>query len=522
LLYKSQFADDPLDIGGSVVMIKGMSLFLSIFLFGTALWAQNQPTVTQPSVKKEEPAKKAAPAVQKTAAPTVKKPVTVTRKTTPAKEPVTQTAALDAKLVEVSAKVTPSVVSVRVLRGNSENRISTVNNPAFPFNAPVTRPTTILSGSGIILDKRGNIATNYHVVRNAESVIIQLNDQREYSCDIVGTDPATDVAVIRISLNVPPDIVPAVFADSAMVRPGQIAIAVGNSYGFSNTVTMGIISAVGRPGNAFAEVGDFLQTDASLNPGNSGGALADLNGKIMGMNTAIYSRTGGTSGLGFSIPSNTLHAVADRIIAQGLVVRGWSGLIIQELNPDRALKMGLPQKSGAVVADVVKNSPASSAGVATGDVILSVDSRPVKTARDLYDRVMDKKPGDKLSLGVLRNGKKIDLNLFMGNYPDNDIPQSGKVNGRSLGLAVSDVDEETSLQFGIKEKNGVVIVRLDTGLSAEASGLEVGDLVVELDGKPVPTATDFSRVADDLRDKRSVVFLLKRRGVQKFVTVYLK
>jgi serine protease Do len=507
-------------------MKKGLGLLFGIFLFCVSLEAQDPPQAVQqdsPSVKKEDPVKQGTPAVQKkTAVPAARRAAAPTQKKTPAKETPTQTAALDAKLVEVSAKVTPSVVSVRVERGNSESRISTANNPSFPFNAPVTRPTTILSGSGIILDKRGNIVTNYHVVRNAVSVVIQLFDQREYSCDIVGIDPATDVAVIRIALNVPPDIVPAVFADSAKVRPGQIAIAVGNSYGFSNTVTMGIISAVGRPGNAFAEVGDFLQTDASINPGNSGGALADLNGKIVGMNTAVYSRSGGTSGLGFSIPSNTIHAVADRIIAQGVVIRGWSGLMIQELNPDRAVRMNLPQKSGAVVTDVVKNSPASSAGVATGDVILAADGHPVKTARELYDRVMDKKPGDKLALGILRSGKKIDLNLFMGNYPDNDLPESGKGSGRSLGLAVSDVDEEAALQFGIKEKNGVVVVRLDTGLSAEASGVEVGDLVIELDGKPVPTVTDFSRIADDLRDKKSVVFLLKRRGVQKFVTVYLR
>jgi serine protease Do len=504
-------------------MNKGMSLFFCIFLFGAVLFAQNPPKAPdqgQPPLKKDEPVKKATPTEQKKPPAPARKATAPVQNKTPVKETSSQLA-LDAKLVEVSAKVTPSVVSVRVARGSAENRMSTANNPSFPFNAPVSRPTTILSGSGIILDKRGNIATNYHVVRNAEAVIIQLNDQREYLCDIVGIDPATDIAVLHISLNVPPDIIPAVFADSARVRPGQMVIAVGNSYGFSNTVSMGIISAVGRPGNTFAEVGDFLQTDASLNPGNSGGALADLNGRIVGMNTAVYSRSGGTSGLGFSIPSNTIHAVADRIISQGLVVRGWSGLIIQELNPDRAVRMGLPQKSGAVVTDVIKNSPASSAGVATGDVILSADSRPVKTARELYDRVMDKKPGDKLALNILRNGKKIDLTLFMGKFPDADFPESAGGSG-TLGLAVSDVDEESAIQFGIKDRNGVVVVRLDTGHSAEASGIEVGDLVVECDGKPVPTVTDFSRVIDDLRDKKSVVFLLKRRGVQKFVTVYLR
>jgi serine protease Do len=345
---------------------------------------------------------------------------------------------------------------------------------------------------------------------------------REYSCDLVGVDPVTDIAVIRITLNVPPDLSPISFLDSNKVRTGQLAIAVGNSYGFSNTVTLGIVSNVGRSTEQFAEAGDYIQTDASLNPGNSGGALVDLNGNLIGMNTAIYSRTGGSVGLGFSIPANSIKAVAARIVTQGAVLRGWSGLVIQDLNPDVAQKLALPQGRGVVVVDVVKRSPADASGMATGDVVLSADGVIMPSARSLQQKIVDKKPGDKISLQVLRKGKKIECMIYMGNYPDAPDEDPLKKGGRLLGLYVNDLDEENAYQYEINDKHGVVIVRLDTGLAAESSGLEVGDLVKEIDGKPVGNMESFSRVVDEFRDRGSVLFLVKRHNVQKFVTVYLR
>jgi serine protease Do len=483
--------------------------------------APQQPTPA-PTPKKAEATKAAN---DKKAAPAAAQKQTAQKNTAQkaaaAKPAVLRSDDIDGKLAAVADKVVPSVVSVRVVRSLQDNNFSSENNPSFPFNAPAQRPVTILSGSGIILDARGNIATNYHVVQSAESIYIQLNDLREYSCDLVGADPVTDIAVIHISLNVPPDLVPAQFADSSKVRTGQLALAVGNSYGFQNTVSMGIISASGRPGNSFAEAGDFLQTDAALNPGNSGGALADSTGKIVGMNTAVYSRSGGTTGLGFSIPSNTIKDISAKILSQGMVFRGWSGLLIQDLNPDRAQKLGLPQRGGAVVTDTMKGSPAAASGVMTGDVIVAADGKAVGSARSLHEKIVEKKPGDKIILTVLRDGKKIDLSVFMGNYPGAERGDAGSV-GRPLGLGVSDVDEEEALRFGIVDKNGVVVVRIDTGRAAEASGIQLGDLVSEVDGRPVPTLEEFSRVMSEFGTKRSLVFMLKRHGAQKYVTVYLR
>jgi serine protease Do len=429
---------------------------------------------------------------------------------------------LDDRLALIAQKVIPSVVSVHVSKGQSGNTFSTATNPSFPENAPTSRPVSITYGSGIILDKRGNIATNYHVVRNADAVKVQLSDLREYTCDVIGVDPATDIAVIRITLNVPPDLSPVEFADSDKVRTGQLAVAVGNAYGFSNTVTMGIISSVGRSSNQFVEVGDYLQTDASLNPGNSGGALVDSSGKLIGMNTAIYSRSGGNVGLGFSIPANTIRAISARIISQGIVIRGWSGMIVQDLNPDIAAKLSLPQGRGVVVTDVVKGSPADASGLATGDVILTIDGTVIPTARAMQQKIIDKRPGDKTSITVSRKGKKTEFVIYMGNYPDmrDDIPV--KKSGRDIGLYVGDLDEELSARFNINDNRGVVVVRLDTGRPAESSGVEIGDLVKEIDGKPVPDLDSFSRVIDELRDRNSVLFLLKRNNQQRFITVYLR
>lgn len=534
LLYYADFCADPVYAEVSmkpVIILSFISAFCSVMLYFPAAGqdAAKTPPVPAPTAAPKKPeaavpkaAPSAVPAKKAPAKTAAKKAPVPVRKTAPAvKNAEPKMYEVDARLSKASETVIPSVVTVRVARADHTNSFSVENNPSFPFNAPSTRPGTVTTGSGIILDKRGNIVTNYHVVRDFAYITVQLSDMREYTCDMVGADPVTDIAVIRIALNVPPDIVPAVFADSSKVRTGQIAVAVGNSYNFQNTVSAGVISAVGRPGSSFAEAGDFLQTDAALNPGNSGGALADSNGRVVGMNTAVYGRSGSVSGLGFSIPANTIKDISAKILANGMVIRGWSGLMVQELNPDRAVRLNLPQRGGAVVSDTVKNSPAASAGIMTGDVILSADGKAVSGARMLHEIVIAKKPGDKLVLSVLRSGKKIDVNIFMGNF-QGDVPVPQARTGAHLGFGVSDVDEDTALRYGITDKNGVVVTRIDSGLSAESSGLEPGDLLLEIEGKPVPTLESFSRIMEKNRARNSLVMMLKRNGVQRIVTVYTK
>lgn len=423
----------------------------------------------------------------------------------------------DSRMNSAAEKVIPSVVSVYVLHGAESTGFSTETTPAFPYNAPAIRPSLATIGSGVILDKRGNIVTNYHVVRGAVSIKVKLFDQREYSCDLVGSDPATDIAVIRITLNVPPDIIPIHFADSAKLKVGSSAIAVGNSYNFQSSVTKGVISALGRNIGTATEPEEYIQTDTPLSPGNSGGALVDFRGMMIGMTTAIFTHSGG-SALGFSIPSNTVKQVSDQILLKGAVIRGWSGLALQDLNPDVAQSLSLARGGGAVVADVGKGSPAESAGFASGDVLVSSNGKDLFGARDMQRRVADLRPGDNLKVSLIRLGKKMEIILYLGKYPESayDAVQ----NTRSYGVYVSDIDEETALRYGITSGKGVVVVRLETGFGAESSGIEIGDCVIEVNGRATPNVEAFSRVMSDIGEQNEVTFAVKRHGIMRFIPVY--
>ncbi|MGL4368785.1 MAG: PDZ domain-containing protein, partial [Spirochaetota bacterium] len=354
------------------------------------------------------------------------------------------------------------------------------------------------------------------------SVTIQLWDLREYECDIVGSDPVSDIAVVKIRLNLPPDLSPADLGDSDAVKAGQIAIAIGSPYGLPNTVTIGVVSSPSRSGVAAAESGDFIQTDAALNPGNSGGALVDCEGKCIGLNTAIFPVSGKSSGLGFSIPSKRIRWAADRILKNGFIARAWTGMSVQNLSSDAAVKMKLPRTKAAVVVDIENGSPAAAAGLFTGDVILTIDGRQVNSVSDIQNVIMEKAPGDKITLSVFRQGKQSDIVIFAGKLPESLDNEPLKKSSVLIGLGVNDADEELALEYGITGKNGVVIVRIDPNMPAERSGLMVGDFVSEMDGKPVKNMESFSAVIEDLRGREKVLFLIHRSGVQKFIIVYLK
>lgn len=498
-------------------------LLTGILLSAVICAAQAQQPQTAPAQPK-----KAAPAP---AAPQKKAPAKAPKKKAAANAAVTKKAAesdqakriddLNGVLAGVSSKVIPSVVAVKAVRLSDANMIDTRGNAAFPENRPAARVRAQVTGSGVILDRRGAIVTNTHVVRNADQIIVTLWDGREYSCDLVGSDPYSDISVIRISLNVPVDLAPIEFADSDAVRPGQLAIAVGSPLGLQNTVTMGIISQVGRTGTGVAEVGDFIQTDAALAPGNSGGPLVDLHGRCVGLNAAMMSGSS-VSGIGFSIPSKMVRSVSDKLLKNGFVSRAWTGLSVQDMNPDLGYRLNLGSTRAVMVVDTVKASPAALAGIATGDIILAVDGHRTENVRDLQNLIMDKAPGDKISMTVFSGGKKSEKTLYAAKYPEAAEADPVKKAKVMLGLGVNDPDEELSLTYNISDRSGVVIVRIDTGLAAERSGLMVGDLVKELDGKSVGSMEDFSRIVDELRDRQKITFLVKRQNVQKFLTVFLR
>ena len=311
-------------------------------------------------------------------------------------------------LAPMLEQVTPAVVNIA-----TEGRLQVRQNPLFadPFfrrffnvpEQPVERKTQSL-GSGVIVDaERGLVLTNNHVVANATQVAVTLRDGRHLDAEVVGTDPATDVAVLKVPAD---NLVDLGLADSDSLRVGDFVVAIGNPFGLGQTVTSGIVSALSRSGLGIEGYEDFIQTDASINPGNSGGALVNLEGKLVGINTAIFSRTGGNIGIGFAIPINLALRVTEQLLDKGVVERGYIGAQVQDLNPDLAEAFDIDNQSGAIVNSVMADSPAQKAGLQPGDIIVSIDSKPVRAASDVRNHIGLLPVGELVSFEILRAGEK--------------------------------------------------------------------------------------------------------------------
>lgn len=316
-------------------------------------------------------------------------------------------------------KAAPAVVNIytRTLVRQPVNPL--LNDPFFRnfFNADrLPRRERIESslGSGVILNPQGYVVTNNHVINGADSIVVALRDGREALARVVGLDPETDLAVLKIDLTDLPSIT---LAPSDELRIGDVALAIGNPFGVGQTVTMGIISATGRNRLGLSTYEDFIQTDAAINPGNSGGALVDAHGNLIGINTAIFSKSGGSQGIGFAIPSSLASQVMQDLISHGRVIRGWLGVEIQELTPRLAESFGVGDRSGLILAGIFRNGPAHQAGLRPGDVLLQLEGEPVTTAHATMNRIARFKPGQKVSLGVLRDGHEMTVTATIGERP---------------------------------------------------------------------------------------------------------
>ncbi len=316
-------------------------------------------------------------------------------------------------------KAAPAVVNIytRTLVRQPVNPL--LNDPFFRnfFNAEqLPRRDRIESslGSGVILNEQGYVVTNNHVISGADSIVVALRDGREAQASVVGLDPETDLAVLKIELTDLPSIT---LAANDELRIGDVALAIGNPFGVGQTVTMGIISATGRNRLGLSTYEDFIQTDAAINPGNSGGALVDAHGNLVGINTAIFSKSGGSQGIGFAIPSSLARQVMQDLISHGRVIRGWLGVEIQELTPRLAESFGVGERSGLIVAGIFRNGPAHQAGLQPGDILLQVEGEPVTTSRATMNRIARFKPGQKIALGVLRDGHEMMVTASIGERP---------------------------------------------------------------------------------------------------------
>lgn len=419
------------------------------------------------------------------------------------------------QLVKVTNSAIPTVVSISAEKKTGSPRES--KRMPMPFPLPKEAKAV---GSGVIIDKRGYIVTNNHVVKNTKSITITLFDKRTFPCELVGSDPATDIAVIKITGEVPQDLPVAQMADSDALKVGEIAIAIGNPFGFGHTVTMGIISATGREGFGLADYEYFIQTDAAINPGNSGGALININGKLIGINTAIFSRNGGYMGIGFAIPSNMVKQVVDELIQKGKVTRGWLGVYIQNITPEIAKNFKFEGKKGVLVADIMKDSPAKKAKIEIGDIIISVNGAEVSDINQLRRYVAALKPGTSAKVKIFRAGKELELDVMIAELPAQaQVTEEKMEEVDTIGMRVGDITEENAYKFRINDTTGVIVLEIQEQSPAYEAGMMVGDIIKEIENIPVENVDKYNEVLKQYEKKETLLLLVKRGGIHKFVVI---
>lgn len=342
-------------------------------------------------------------------------------------------------------------------------------------------------GSGFIISKDGHILTNNHVVEGADTITVTLNDKQKVEAKLIGSDPQTDVALIKIDYA--GDLPTLPLADSDALEVGEWVIAIGNPFGLSQTVTVGVVSAKGRSRVGINEYENFIQTDAAINPGNSGGPLLNIHSEVVGINSALFSRTGGYMGIGFAIPINMVKAIEDQLHDHGKVTRGWLGVAIQDVNEDLAKSFGLDEAGGILVSEVQPDSPAQQAGLLRGDVIRKLNDSRLKDVNDLRNKIALLSPETQADLDVIRDGKKIILTVTIGEQPSDFSKNSIASNSKGLlneyGLSIQNLTPEIAERFGFQEKQGILISNVEPGSIADKAGLKAGQLIEEINKQVV-------------------------------------
>ncbi|MBI4823807.1 MAG: Do family serine endopeptidase [Nitrospirae bacterium] len=379
-------------------------------------------------------------------------------------------------------------------------------------------------GSGVIVSPDGYIITNNHVVSDAERIKVTLFDKRTFKADIVGADPKTDIAVLKISASALP-VIP--WGDSDKLRVGEFVLAIGNPFGLNHTVTMGIISAVGRANVGIAEYEDFIQTDAAINPGNSGGPLVDTSGNLIGINTAIFTKSGGYQGVGFAVPSNMARLLMEQLLKEGKIIRGWLGVTIQELTPELSQKFGYETEGGALVGEAMSGSPAEKAGIRRGDIIVQYDGKDVSSPSVLKNLVARNKPGKQVTVKLFRNKRFIDVVVTVGEPPaelSSAQPTNEKKDSRKSafsGLSVMELTKDIARQLSLDmAEGGVVVVKVSVGTPSEDAGLKRGDVIHEIDGKRIRNIEDFNRITYEIKTEETVLMYITRGNRKFYITVF--
>jgi Do/DeqQ family serine protease len=363
-------------------------------------------------------------------------------------------------------------------------------------------------GSGVIVDPAGYILTNNHVIENAQDITVRLSDSRKFTATLVGRDPKTDLAVLKVEAPAP--LPTAELGDSERLRVGQWVVAIGNPFGLDRTVTVGIVSATARTRVGVATYENFIQTDASINPGNSGGPLLNLDGRVIGINTAIVAAG---QGIGFSIPINEAKSVMAQLIARGKVVRGWLGIVIQDLTDELATSFGVPEREGVLVADVMRGGPGEAAGLRPGDVIVRLGATKIREVPDLQRRVADVAPGQSVEVDVMRDRTTHRLTVRVGEMPAEDTTAAEVDPGpEGFGLQVEPLAPDTAERLGLPFSHGLLVTDVAGGGPGERAGLRRGDVILEVDRKPVHDAPSLQKALSAVPAGRSVVVWVHQPG----------
>lgn len=446
----------------------------------------------------------------------------------------------DRGFVEVVKKAKPAVVHIRVEKSVSSKRYQDpqyeefFNNPFFErFFGPQFRqnPNTPKreykqqgQGSGFIINKDGYILTNNHVVEGADTITVILSDEREFKAKLIGADPQSDVALIQVNGTGNLPVLP--LGNSDALEVGEWVIAIGNPFGLSSTVTAGVVSAIGRSSVGINEYENFIQTDAAINPGNSGGPLINIDGEVVGINSALFSRTGGYMGIGFAIPINMVKTIEAQLKNEGKVTRGWLGVVIQNVDANLAKSFGLDNAEGILVSEVQSGSPAEKSGIQQGDVILQLNGAVLRDVADLRNRVALLTPESSASLEVIRDGRKKTIKVAIGERPSDPVKKAtGKGSNPSyeqFGLTFQNLTPELAERLDYQDRQGVIVSQVDPGSPAASAGMEPGQLVEEVNKQPVQSLKDLQKAIASAEDSKRLLLRVRSGNYSQYVVLIAK
>jgi serine protease Do len=431
----------------------------------------------------------------------------------------------------IAKKATPAVVSIRSQftskhSSRSDDWDEQQMNPyqdefwqrffGMPLPKPERKSPKTGLGSGFFISADGFLLTNNHVIENAEQITVVLNNEEEYIAKVIGTDPNTDIALLKVEAK---DLPFLVLGNSDELEVGEWVMAIGNSLGLQATCTTGVVSANERADVGIAPVESFIQTDAAINRGNSGGCLLNIDGEAIGMNTAIASSTGGYMGIGFAIPSNLIKPIVEQLRTTGHVVRGYLGVSLQKIDAKLAQSFGLERSEGALISEVVKDSPADKAGLKSGDVVLKVNSKPITIAGKLRNIIAFMKPGEPVTLTIMRNKKEMQIKAIVGTHPETELAASDVQS--KLGFMVQDLTADLAQQMGYESEKGVLIRYVDPESHAHELGLKRGQLILSVNQIPVSNADEFYKLVQQNASNKRILLQLRAGQVVRYITIDL-